>query len=164
MWRLLLLVVLSALATGTSVPGQTCGSVLSPGACRATQDYVIVADNSWSVEDDYATISNIMTKFVNSFDMDKNDPESPRVGCAAPSHGVASATSIIREHSGATQNPPASSSGAETCSTMPRDHPDGPRMHPACHRIVTFNGPEVSAGGSAIFTNADATQIAAQLV
>ena len=72
--------MLFAFATSASVPGESCGRYFSPGACRATQDYIIVADNSWSVEDSHATISNIMLQFIDGFDMNPDDPESPRVG------------------------------------------------------------------------------------
>ena len=80
--RMLLLLMLVALAASVRVSDESGGcTVRSPSTCRATQDYVIVADNSWSVEDSFQTISNLMKGFIAGFDMDVNDPESPRVGC-----------------------------------------------------------------------------------
>ena len=77
---LLLLLAAVPFVSSASVAGETCGSRLSPGLCRATQDYVFVVDQSWSVADSHATISAIMTSFVDSLEMDPNDDLSPRVG------------------------------------------------------------------------------------
>ena len=80
--RMLFLPTLIALAGSVILPDESDSCVArSPSTCRATQDYVIVADNSWSIEDDFQTISQVMKGIVASFDMDVNDPDSPRVGC-----------------------------------------------------------------------------------
>ena len=83
-WLFVLLVDVLPFASG-QIADESCGLRLSANLCRATQDYVIVADNSWSVEDSFDTISEIMLQFVSSFDLDANDTESPRIGCSAPS-------------------------------------------------------------------------------
>ena len=76
------MLVALALAGGVTVSDESDSCVArSPSTCRATQDYVIVADNSWSVEEDFQTISKLMKGIVAGFDMDVADPNSPRVGC-----------------------------------------------------------------------------------
>ena len=80
--RMLFLPMLVALAGSVIVSDESVSCVArSPSTCRATQDYVIVADNSWSVEEDFQTISKLMKGIVAGFDMDVADPNSPRVGC-----------------------------------------------------------------------------------
>ena len=80
--RMLFLPTLIALAGSVILPDESDSCVArSPSTCRATQDYVIVADNSWSVEEDFQTISKLMKGIVAGFDMDVADPNSPRVGC-----------------------------------------------------------------------------------
>lgn len=42
---------------------------------------MIVADNSWSTQDDFQSISQVMKGIVDNFDMNVNNTHSPRVGC-----------------------------------------------------------------------------------
>ena len=80
--RMLFLPMLVALAGSVIVSDESDSCVArSPSTCRAMQDYVIVADNSWSVEEDFQTISKLMKGIVAGFDMNVADPNSPRVGC-----------------------------------------------------------------------------------
>ena len=90
-WLLLLLAL--RLCSGASVPGESCGARFSASNCRATQDYIFVVDNSWSVADSHQTISSIMRSFIDSFEMDPGDDLSPRVGSGARCWKHPSATS-----------------------------------------------------------------------
>lgn len=91
--QLSLLALLLTVPTPTRGQSETCGQRYSLGNCRATMDYVFVVDNSWSVADSHDTISNIMLRFIDDFDMDANDDSSPRVGCAtAAAHPPGSPT------------------------------------------------------------------------
>ena len=79
--RMLFLPALIALAGSVRVPDEAYCRPRPASTCRATQDYVIVADNSWSMEDNFQTISQVMKGIVDNFDMNVNNTHSPRVGC-----------------------------------------------------------------------------------
>ena len=48
--------------------------------CAATQDVVLVVDNSYSLADRYASINRFIGDFVANFELDTANPLSPRVG------------------------------------------------------------------------------------
>ena len=80
-----LLLALPLVLADTYVSGETCGTRWSTGQCKATQDYIFVVDNSWSVVDDHGTINAILLEFIDEFALVAGDASSPRIGCAPTS-------------------------------------------------------------------------------
>ena len=65
---------------GAAVNGQICGSPPSDQACRATQDFWLVVDNSASVSHVEDDLTNFMYEFAARFSLVAGDALSPRIG------------------------------------------------------------------------------------
>ena len=78
--RALVAVVAAAFAHAADVPGETCSARPVAETCRATQDFILVVDNSYSVRQHASDITEFMLRFVDQFDFDLGSELSPRIG------------------------------------------------------------------------------------
>ena len=72
--------VLALSGVHADLDGETCPDVDSQETCAATQDVVLVIDNSYSVADRHADISEWLTRFTEMYDLDMTNPLSPKIG------------------------------------------------------------------------------------
>ena len=78
--RALVAVVAAAFAHAADVPGETCSARPVAETCRATQDFILVVDNSYSVRQHASDITEFMLRFVDHFDFGLGSELSPRIG------------------------------------------------------------------------------------
>ena len=81
--RLVLLLVCGlsrAVWAGNPVTGEICADRRATETCAATQDVVLVVDNSGSVSDRFDGINEFLSRFVDRYELDANSVLSPRIG------------------------------------------------------------------------------------
>ena len=81
--RLVLLLVCGlsrAVWAGNPVTGEICADRRATETCAATQDVVLVVDNSGSVSDLFDGINEFLSRFVDRYELDANSVLSPRIG------------------------------------------------------------------------------------
>ena len=75
------LVLFVAATHSAAVPDERgCPDRTPTETCAATQDVVLVIDNSYSVAGRHNDISEWMRQFIGLYDLTKDDPRSPQIG------------------------------------------------------------------------------------
>ena len=69
-----------AIWAGDPVTGEVCAQRRATETCAATQDVVLVVDNSGSVSDRFGGITEFLSRFVDRFELDPSSVLSPRIG------------------------------------------------------------------------------------
>ena len=72
--------LVAGIGATTSIPGEVCPSVPGSATCGATQDLILVIDNSYSVADRWEQITEFMNRIIDQFTLDPSDQLSAKIG------------------------------------------------------------------------------------
>ena len=113
-----------ALVLGSPVAHEVCPEdAIESRRCRASQDFILVVDASWSRLPYHAQFKDFLHQFVDNIDLDASDPNGPRVaivtfeGASDPGWNTHQSTAVIT----ALTSSPAVVSSAINMLPLPKD-------------------------------------------